>query len=288
MLYLHMNNSNLENSYISALELASSHYENFPVVSFLIPKYLRKHVAIVYQFARQADDLADEGEFSVEVRLSKLDQYEADFKKCLKNEFAGDFWSAVANTINFFELTPDNFFNLLSAFKQDVTKNRFDSYDEILFYCRHSANPVGRIVLELYGIRDEKLFSYSDSICTALQLTNFYQDVKIDIDKNRIYIPLDELEKFSVTEDQYLNKNFDGNIYSLMKYQIDRAEDLFRQGMDLIPNLSGLLKHEINWTVLGGMKILKSIKLNNYDVFSSRPELSRTDMLKLVLKSFIM
>ena len=105
----------------------------------------------------------------------------------------------------------------------------------------------------------------------SIQLANFYQDVKIDIDKNRIYIPLDELKKFGVTEDQYLNKSFDGNISSLMKYQIDRVEDLFRQGMDLIPNLPGLLKHEIKWTVLGGMEILKSIRMNNYNVFSNRP-----------------
>ena len=159
-----MNNSNLEKVYSDALKLATSHYENFPVVSFLIPKYLRKHVAIVYQFARQADDFADEGKFSSEKRLSKLEQYESDFKNCLNDEFANDFWSAVANTIKFFDLSPDNFTNLLFAFKQDVTKNRFDSFDEILFYCKHSANPVGRIVLELYGIRDEKLFSYSDSI----------------------------------------------------------------------------------------------------------------------------
>lgn len=282
-----MNNSNLENAYKNAIDLATSHYENFPVVSLLVPKYLRKHIAIVYQFARHADDLADEGEFSQEERLSRLEKYEADFKNCLGRKFADEFWFALAETINLFELTTDSFTNLLAAFKQDVIKKRFDSYEEILFYCRHSANPVGRIVLELYGIRNENLFSYSDSICTALQLTNFYQDVKIDIDKNRIYIPLDELEKFSVTEEQYMNKKFDANISSLMKYQIERAEDLFHQGRDLITHLPGLLKHEIKWTVLGGLEILRIIKINNYDVFNHRPELNRTQMLKLVLKSFI-
>jgi squalene synthase HpnC len=202
--------------------------------------------------------------------------------------YESDFWAAVANTVNLFKLNPENFSNLLFAFKQDVNKNRFESFDEILFYCKHSADPVGRIVLELHGLRDEKLFAYSDSICTALQLTNFYQDVKIDIDKDRIYVPLDELKNFQVTEEQYLSKKYDDKISSLMKYQVDRAEQLFNHGRSLIQHLPGMLKHEIKWTLLGGLEILKLIKSNNYDVFSCRPTLNRKDMLKLVLKSFIM
>ncbi len=282
-----MSNSNLEAAYSEALELAKSHYENFPVVSFLIPKNLRKHVAIVYKFARQADDLADEGEFSLDQRLLNLQKYESAFENCLGNNYEDAFWHALASTIRSLNLTPDNFSNLLLAFKQDVTKNRFDSFDEILFYCRHSANPVGRIVLELHDIRDEKLFAYSDSICTALQLTNFYQDVKIDIGKNRIYIPLDEMAKFGVSENQYLNGQYDDNFFSLMKFQADRAERLFKDGSELIDHLPGMLKYEIKWTLLGGMKIIERIREHNYDTFSYRPELNKTDMLKLIFKSFI-
>ena len=282
-----MSNSNIEIAYAEALDLARSHYENFPVVSFLIPKHLRKHVAIVYQFARQADDLADEGEFSKEQRIASLEKYESAFKKCLENDYENDFWCAVANTVNSFKLTPQNFSNLIFAFKQDVTKNRFESFEEILFYCRHSANPVGRIVLELHDIRDVKLFALSDSICTALQLTNFYQDVNIDIDKNRIYVPMDDFAKYEITENQYLNGQYDEKFSSLMKYQVDRAERLFIEGEQLIPHLPGLLRQEIKWTVLGGMKILERIREHNYDTFSNRPELNKTDMLKLIFKSFI-
>jgi phytoene/squalene synthetase len=139
----------------------------------------------------------------------------------------------------------------------------------------------------LFGIRDVKLFEYSDSICTALQLTNFYQDVQIDIDKDRIYVPLDELNIFNVTENQYLSKIVDENIFSLMKHQVDRAEQMFLDGMELVYRLPGMLKYEIKWTILGGMKILSLIRLNNYDTFSNRPVLKNTDVLKLIFKSFI-
>ena len=142
-------------------------------------------------------------------------------------------------------------------------------------------------MLELHDIRDEKLFAYSDLICTALQLTNFYQDVKIDIDKNRIYVPMDELASFEVSENQYLSKQYDEKFCSLMKFQVDRAEQMFVEGMELIYHLPGMLKHEIKWTVLGGMKILERIREHNYDTFSFRPELNKTDMLKLIFKSFI-
>jgi len=189
-----------ESGYEQALMLAKSHYENFPVVSVLIPSQLRKHIAIIYWFARTADDLADEGNLSDVERIEKLDTFESDFISSLTNEATTDFVAALKQTIISNNLSRENFLKLLKAFKQDVTKKRYNNFEEVLDYCSNSANPVGRILLELFDIRNDKAFFYSDKICTALQITNFIQDTKIDYQKGRIYYPLDEMQHFQVDE----------------------------------------------------------------------------------------
>lgn len=280
-------NSEKLSAYKSAENLAKNHYENFPVGSFLIPKKFRKDVAIIYWFARTADDFADEGDVSPEIRLKNLDNFEQRFSGLLKGRFKNEYEKALNITIKKRELNPQYFYNLLKAFKQDVVKKTYNNFSEILEYCSNSANPVGRLILELFNIRDEKAFVFSDSICTALQLTNFYQDLSIDLDKGRIYLPLDELEKFDVKKEMLFSKEINDNIINLIKFNVERTKSLFNEGRNLLNYLNGRLKYEINWTILGGECILKKIENLDYKVLDKRPKLSRHDYLILLGKSLI-
>ena len=277
----------LNNAYPKSLKFAKSHYENFPVVSFLIPKNLRKHVAIIYWFARTADDYADEGNFSKGERLEKLNNFEFRLKQLLNGKAESDYEFALANTIIEKKLTTENFYNLIKAFKQDVIKKRYENFDEVIDYCKHSANPVGRLILELYDIRKEEAIKYSDKICTALQLTNFLQDVSIDYKKGRIYLPKDEMEMLQITEKLFEYKENNHKLKQLVKHYINRIQNLFDECKKLFPLLSGRLKVEIKWTVAGGEEILNRIRKNDYNVLNNRPELSKTRMVSLLLKSLI-
>jgi len=278
---------NLNRAYSKSLKFAKYHYENFPVVSFLIPKNLRKHVAIIYWFARTADDYADEGNFSKGERLEKLNNFEFRLKQLLNGKAESDYEFALANTINEKNLTAENFYNLLKAFRQDVIKYKYDNFDEIIDYCKHSANPVGRLILELFDILSEQAIKYSDKICTALQLTNFLQDVSIDYKKGRIYLPKDEMEMLQITEKLFEYKENNHKLKQLVKHYINRIQNLFDEGKKLFPLLSGRLKVEIKWTVAGGEEILNRIRMNDYNVLNNRPELSKTQMASLFLKSII-
>ena len=278
---------NLNRAYFKSLKFAKSHYENFPVVSFLIPKNLRKHVAIIYWFARTADDYADEGNFSEGERLDKLNNFEFRMKQLLIGKAESDYEIALANTIYEKNLSADNFYNLLKAFKQDVIKYKYDNFDEIIDYCKHSANPVGSLILELFDIQKEEAIKYSNNICTALQLTNFLQDVSIDYKKGRIYLPQDEMDMLQITEKLFEDKENNHKLKQLVKHYIDRIQYLFDEGKKLYPFLSGRLKVEIKWTVAGGEEILNRIRKNDYNVLNNRPELSKTRMVSLLLKSLI-
>jgi squalene synthase HpnC len=276
----------LNNAYNKSIDFAKAHYENFPVLSIFIPKEYQKYVAVFYQFARQVDDIADEGDYLVEERLKSLDQYEKELKECLEGNFKNDFWKALNNTIKENSITEDLLYRLLIAFKQDVTKNRYNHFEELLDYCKNSANPVGRFILELFNVRDQKILDYSDAICTALQLTNFYQDVAVDYTKNRIYLPLNEMEKFGVDESVIEQKTLDFQFQNLMKFQIKRTRDLFMMGRKLIPNLPRNLRYQITWTILGGEEILKKIEKIDYNVLNIRPKLSKIDYFRLLFRSF--
>lgn len=277
----------LTSAYSKALLFTKSHYENFPVVSLFIPKKLRKHIAVVYQFARQADDIADEGEINCELRIENLELFENTFSKSLEGKFQNDFWLALYNTIHEYNLTPKYFFDLLSAFKQDISKTRYNSFDEVLNYCERSANPVGRIVLEFFNVRDIESIRYSDAICTALQLTNFYQDVSIDIKKDRIYIPIDEIERFGVKLNQFELKQNNPNFEQLLKFQVGRTKDYFSIGRNLFSRLPKKLEKQIKATVLGGEKILEKIEKINFNVLIHRPKLSKIDYMNILLKALI-
>lgn len=281
-----MNTQEIDNAYKEAMKLAAEHYENFPVISLFIKKDLRKHVAVIYHFARNADDIADEGNFTIEERLTLLKKEENKLKSFLQGNYSSPIDSALHHTITTLNLNPQHFFDLLKAFKQDVTKKRYNDFDEVLDYCRHSANPVGRLILELHNIRDEVASLYSDQICTALQLTNFYQDIQIDFDKDRIYIPLDEMIRFNVKPEDFESKKITDDFRKLMKFQLERAQNMFIEGEKLIPFLNRRLRFQILWTISGGKCILKKIIDINYDVLNIRPTLSKFEYFYLFIKSF--
>jgi squalene synthase HpnC len=274
-------------AYKKALLFTRNHYENFPVASFLVKKELRKHIAVIYWFARTADDIADEGNVTEAERIIKLNDFEERLQDTLAGHFENDFDAALYHTITGKKLTHQLFFDLISAFRQDITKKRYNNYEELLDYCSRSANPVGRLILELHDIRDSKAFSYSDNICTALQLTNFYQDVSVDIEKGRIYIALDEMSRYKVSEKLFENKEINQYIKSLMQFNVERVSKMFSEGKNLLDYLNGRLKFEIAWTILGGMEILNMIKANDYDVMNKRPELSKNKMISLFFKALV-
>lgn len=253
----------------------------------MVPKNKKKYVAVIYQFARTADDFADEGDDSPEVRLKNLKDYLANFESALNGEYKSDFWMALHNTISSNLIKPENFRNLISAFCQDVEKSRYNTFEEVIDYCKRSADPVGRLILELHGIHDEKLNEFSDKICSALQLTNFWQDVSVDILKNRIYLPQDELNKFEITEADLINQNDSQKFRELIKFQVNRTRELFNEGKILIDYLPGKLKYQIKWTVLGGEKVLSKIEKLDYNVLNTRPKLSKFNYFILLLKSFL-
>ena len=265
--------------------IVKNHYENFPVASFLIPKNLRKDISIIYWFARTADDLADEGNVDQKTRMDDLDRFELEFFNSLKGESENFYFNQLSKTIGNNKLSTKHFTDLLSAFKQDVIKKEYNNYDEVLNYCKRSANPVGRILLELFNINQDEAIIGSDNICTALQLTNFYQDTIIDIEKGRIYYPKDEMKMFNVTKKMFELKENNHNIKALVKHNVERAQSLFDEGKNLLNFLNGRFRIEIKWTIAGGEKILKKIRENDYDVFTRRPKLDKIDFLSLLVKS---
>ena len=277
-------NKNIQAGYDEALRIAKTHYENFPVVSFLLPSSIRNDAAIVYWFARTADDFADEGNFDQSTRLINLDSFENRLTNLLNNETESNLEMALKNTIVSKNLSAENFFKLLKAFKQDVTKTRYANFDEVFEYCSCSANPVGRIMLELLNIRDEKAFYYSDKICTALQLTNFIQDSEIDFQKGRIYFPQAEMKRFNVTESVFEMKKINLNFKKLVEFSVNRIQSFFDEGKNLLEFLSGRFRYEISWTIKGGEKILDKIRGADFDIFNERPILTKMDHLGILFR----
>jgi len=217
--------------------------------------------------------------------LMLLENYKNKLINTLEENYEDDFWMALGNTIKSMRLTPEYFFNLLSAFEQDVTVTRYKTFDDLLNYCERSANPVGRLILELFEIRDEKVMEYSDAVCTALQLTNFYQDISIDYSKNRIYLPLNEMKKFGVSENIFELKKNNANFKQLLKYHIEKTKELFNKGKNILNYLPGILRLQIKLTILGGERILEKIEELDYDTLNYRPILSKKDLVNLFFRA---
>jgi len=271
--------------YSKSVKFSREHYENFPVASVFLPKNIRKHVAVVYRFARNADDIADEGNMNEEQRTDILQIYKQQLTDALQGNYANDFWRALHNTIKTYKLTEEYFYDLLSAFEQDITKKRYETFSELLDYCSRSANPVGRIILEFFNIREHEALKYSDAICTALQLTNFYQDVSVDLKKGRIYLPAEDLERHNVGEEEFSREGTSIEFKNLMKSQVERNFELYREGVNILPLLPTRLRFQIRLTILGGQEILNKIRSADFNVLNVRPKLSKIDYIKLFLKA---
>jgi squalene synthase HpnC len=267
-------------------DLVDSHYENFPVASLLLPRKLRKHVAALYAFARIADDFADEPEYEG-VRKERLLDWRRQLNAVGKEPATHPVFAALGRTFRELELPVQPFDDLLSAFLQDTEKKRYATFEEVLDYCRRSANPVGRIVLMIHGYRDEQLFKWSDSICTALQLANFWQDISVDLKKDRIYIPEEDFKKFSYSEADLRMGVVNERFRDLLKSQVSRTRDIFEEGRPLAAKLKWPLSLEIRLTWRGGREILRKIRKGGFDTLSSRPALTKWDWIPLMVRSLL-
>jgi len=267
-------------------DLADSHYENFPVASLLLPRRLRKHVAVLYAFARIADDLSDEPEYAASRRELLLD-WRRQLAEIGEKPAEHPVFLALGATLKDLDLPKHPFDDLLSAFLQDTQKNRYATFAEVLDYCRRSANPVGRIVLMIHGYRDEELFRSSDAICTALQLTNFWQDVSVDLKKDRIYIPEEDFKAHGYSEADLRMGVCNERFKKLMKFELSRTRALFDQGKMLPSRLSWPLSLEIRLTWLGGMQVLKLIPKLDFDTLRTRPALAKRDWIPLVARALV-
>ena len=259
------------------------HYENFPVASFLCPLQLRPAVVAIYWFARTADDIADEGDASAEERLADLAAYRADLMAVASNQPASNRWAGVFDklrpVIQQFNLPVNLLADLLSAFEQDVVKQRYASEAELMDYCRRSANPVGRLLLHLYGVTDAQSLQQSDCICTALQLINFWQDLSIDIPRGRIYLPADAWQRHGVTEAQLLILEATPNAINLIAACARSAGATMLKGFQLPRQVPGRAGWELRLVVQGGLRILDKIEALGFNTLKTRPKLGRWDVL---------
>jgi len=262
------------------------HYENFPVASLLLPPPLREPVAVIYRFARTADDFADEGDDPPEERLEKLNDFTTKLLMIERREIPDDpLFEKLFKVIQQHSLPLSLFEDLLSAFRQDVQKKRYQNYAEVLDYCRRSANPIGRLLLHLFKQTTESNLQRSDAICTSLQIINFWQDVRIDHAKDRIYLPQDEMRRFGVTEAHLRDERCDEAWKALMGFQCDRARELMLEGSSLRDSLQGRIRLEISVTIEGGLRILEKLARAGYDMFRRRPVLRWFDWPLLLFRA---
>lgn len=277
----------VDQAYAACLAMARRHYENFPVASNLLPKRLRLPVAVIYAFARTADDIADEGDTSPEERLAGLDDYARALDDCLDNGVSDDpVFVALADVVRQHELDRTLLHDLLRAFRMDITKPRYSNFAEVLGYCRFSANPVGRLLLQLDGHSDPDLMAQSDAVCSALQLINFYQDIAQDYDENnRIYLPQDEMETHGIDEERIADRDTGPAMQKLMALQFARCRKLMCSGAPLAWRLKGRLGLEIRLTVMGGLRVLDRLEAQT-DVFS-RPRLRPGDYARMISRALI-
>jgi len=261
--------------------MSVDHYENFPVASILMPPALRGPVTAIYWFARTADDFSDEGDLPAEQRIALLQGYQQELDRIERGEPSDNpIFQRLAPVIRQYRLPLQLFRDLLNAFIQDVDKDRYADYAELLDYCRRSADPVGRLMLHLFNEASEENLRQSDAVCSALQLINHWQDVAIDLRKNqdgRIYLPQEDLVRFGVNIEQLRQGRCDDHFRALMKFQVDRARALMHAGTPLGKRLPGRIGLEIRAIVAGGLRILDKIEKVEYDVFRRRPKLELLD-----------
>lgn len=264
--------------------LAKSHYENFSVATWFLPARLRQHFYNVYSYCRISDDLGDEAGGPQE-SLKLLDQWEEELKACYAGSPRHPVFVALTETVRQFEIPEHEFSDLLVAFRRDQAVTRFETFDDVLGYCRYSANPVGHLVLYLGGYNDAHRQQLSDSTCTALQLANFWQDVIVDWEKGRVYLPLEDLRSFGVAEEDLAARRATPQFLKMMKFEVERARDWFARGLPLIKMVSRELAIDLELFSRGGQEILNAIERQGFDVLKQRPVISKPRKLWLVARA---
>ncbi len=271
--------------------LATSHYENFSVATWFLPKHLHQHFFNVYAYCRISDDLGDEvGDTRVALALLDRWEQELDATYCVLEGRASaparhPVFVALAETIQSCAIPRNEFSNLLTAFRQDQTVTRYETFDDLIGYCRNSANPVGHLVLYLCGYSDEARQRISDYTCTALQLANFWQDVAVDWKKGRLYLPLEDLHRFGVSEAQVAGGCFSREFRELMRFEVERARQWFQLGLPLVKMVNRSLALDLELFSRGGMAILQAIENQDYNVLAQRPSLSKLRKAELALRA---
>jgi squalene synthase HpnC len=264
--------------------LARTHYENFSVATWFLPGGLRQHFFNVYAYCRISDDLGDEvGDTAASLAL--LDQWQRELDACYEGSPRHPVFVALAETVRRFEIPKHEFSDLLTAFRQDQSVTRFETFNDVLAYCHYSANPVGHLVLYLCGYRDAERQQLSNFTCTALQLANFWQDISVDYAKGRIYLPLEDLRRFCVTESDIAQKQNTPAFCEMMKFEVERARDWFRQGLPLIGKVNRELAIDLDLFSRGGLEILNAIEQQGFAVLGNRPAISKSRKLGLVARA---
>jgi len=274
----------LEESREYCRRLARTHYENFSVATWFLPQRLRQDFLNVYAYCRISDDLGDEvGDAAASLAL--LDEWQSQLDACYSGTPRHPVFVALAETVRKFDIPKHEFSDLLIAFRQDQTVTRFETFNDVLAYCRYSANPVGHLVLYLCGYRDAERRQLSDYTCTALQLANFWQDVSVDYDKGRIYLPLEDLRKYSVSEDDLAHNRNSPAFCRMMKFEVERAREWFDRGLPLVAEVDKELAVDLELFSRGGQEILNAIERQDFAVLGRRPVISKTRKLALVARA---
>ena len=269
----------VEEAYAFCAHLAKSHYENFTVGSWLLPRDKRRHLYAIYAFCRYVDDLGDElpGD-----RLEALDAWKRDLLMCYEGTPQHPYMTALQDTIRAFDIPIEPFLKLVEANRMDQRQSRYTAYRDLEYYCQHSANPVGHLVLYVFGYRDRERQALADDTCTALQLTNFWQDIARDYAMGRVYLPQEDMERFEYSEGLLAQRLFTPQFRELMRFEVERARELFRRGLKLVETLEDQFKLDVALFNLGGMRVLDAIERQGYDVLSRRPQLSKAAKVRLM------
>jgi squalene synthase HpnC len=262
--------------------LAKSHYENFLVAGIFCPRLLRQHFYNVYAYCRISDDLGDEID-DPQKSIILLDWWETELDAMYRGEPIHPVFVALQETVAKFGIPADPFRDLLTAFRQDQVITRYPTYDDLLGYCRFSANPVGRLVLYLCGYSDAERQELSDSTCTALQLANFWQDVVRDLDKDRIYIPLEDISCFGYTQEALIARQFSPEFAGLMQFEVERTKELFAEGAKLGSLVDRRVRLDVEMFSRGGTEVLRLIEGQRYDVLTRRPSISKGRQISMLL-----
>jgi squalene synthase HpnC len=270
-----------ELSFRYCLRLARSHPENFFIGSLFVPRAKRRHLAAVYAYARLADDIAD-GDLPIAEKLAALLCWEERLDACLHGYATHPVFVALGETIRECELPVEPLRHLLQAFRYDAAFRPFDGFADLLGYCRDSANPVGRLVLALFDYRDEELWQLSDHICTALQLTNFWQDLGVDLARGRLYLPLEDLERFDVNRSALEAGQSPKGLRALLRFEVERTRELFERGLPLAARVRRPVAREVRMFASGGLTILKRLEQGGYSPVECRPHLTARDKLRLL------